>query len=184
MPYVCVCICVCISVTLRAVVLLGLVPGCSAGLKSEASQRKPRTRFTARGLDEAKVLFGLKQPFPHCLSSRWRCHFLNPVWLCPSVITHHTSRCWAGLIKRIMCSRLIMGKRPQSTWRKYAGFSIFCCFSLQLNCSSFANIIQLCLTNFSFFLKLYGVMPCMEGDWGQNVLSLQHEAWGFMGNVV
>lgn len=44
----------------QAAVLLGPVPGCSAGAQSEASQRKPTTRFTAPGLDEAKVLFGLE----------------------------------------------------------------------------------------------------------------------------
>ncbi|KAM7390539.1 hypothetical protein PAMA_008617 [Pampus argenteus] len=61
----------------------------TTGAQSEASQKKPRTRFAAPGLDEAKVLFGFERLFPHSPSNRWRGHFLTPS--CRSVITDHTN---------------------------------------------------------------------------------------------
>lgn len=76
-PYVCVHMCV-YQRRSQGCCVVRACPRLFRRAQSEASQRKPRTRFTAPGLDEAKVLFGLKQPFPHCLSSRWRCHFLKP----------------------------------------------------------------------------------------------------------
>lgn len=53
------CVCVCVWITAGCCGVRAC-PRLFRRAQSEASQKKPRTRFTAPGLDKAKVLFGLE----------------------------------------------------------------------------------------------------------------------------